>query len=141
MRFLLDTDTCIYLLKGEDPALAQRVLDQRREDVGISAITLGELELGVAKSEHAKKNRRRLEVFSSNVTALPFDADAAVAYGRVRAALEKAGTPIGPLDTLIAAHAIALGSTLVTNNEREFGRVSSLRIANWSTPRAGRSRP
>jgi tRNA(fMet)-specific endonuclease VapC len=131
--WMLDSNVCIHLINRR-PGY-QRLLDRfDRRDYGeflISAITLAELEFGVAKSERGAENRSRLEVFLARFEIEPFDARAAAAYGKVRAALEKKGTPIGPLDTEIAAHAIALQATLVTNNVREFSRVAGLKIENW----------
>ncbi|MGH6741961.1 MAG: type II toxin-antitoxin system tRNA(fMet)-specific endonuclease VapC [Bradyrhizobium sp.] len=131
MKFLLDTDTCIYVI-NERPA---RVLDQFRirpvEDVGISSITVAELSFGVAKGKSAR-NREALAAFLLPLEVAPFDRQAALAYGEVRAGLERRGSPIGPLDLLIAAHALSIGAVLVTNNLREFKRVGGLRCENWA---------
>lgn len=132
MKFLLDTDICIYLLKRQPSVLAQ-FTQHRISDIGISAITVAELEYGIAKSASAK-NKRTLASWLALLQQPPFDSSASSTYGQVRADLELKGTPIGPLDTLIAAHALALGLTLVTNNVREFKRISGLKIENWTTP-------
>ena len=99
--------------------------------IGISAITLGELEYGASKSVRAAAARAALGEFLLALEVAPFDTTAAHDYGRIRAALERGGRPIGPLDTLIAAHALALGVVLVSHNAREFGRVAGLRVDDW----------
>ncbi len=131
MKYLLDTNIFIYLCKGTYPAIADHIRTFGPGDVVISSITLAELEFGIAKSAKPEKNRKHFQEFLLPFEILPFDAGAALEYGMVRHYLEKAGSPIGPLDTLIAAHALAAGVCLVTNNEREFNRVPGLRIENW----------
>lgn len=132
MKFLLDTDTCIYLLK-QRPLILARFSQHQISDIGISAITVAELEFGVAKSG-SLKNKKTLASWLALLQQLPFDSGAASFYGQVRAGLQLRGTPIGPLDTLIASHALALGLTLVTNNIREFTRIPGLQTENWTTP-------
>lgn len=131
MKFLLDTDICIYVI-NERPV---RVLGQFRkhavEDVGISSITAAELAFGVEKGKSAR-NREALATFLLPLEVAPFDQLAASAYGAVRAGLERRGSPIGPLDLLIAAHALSIGAILVTNNLKEFRRVDALRCENWA---------
>lgn len=100
--------------------------------VGISTITLAELAYGVKKSVQPEKNQTALNQFLVPLDIAEFDTDAAVEYGKIRAELERGGTPIGPLDMLIASHVKSLGLTLVTNNEREFKRVDGLKIENWT---------
>jgi tRNA(fMet)-specific endonuclease VapC len=133
MPFLLDTDTCIYLINrrpGYEGAL--RHMDGLEYgDVLISAVTLAELHFGVAKSARRETNSVRLEHFLARFETLIFGEEAAGAYGPLRAHLESEGTPIGPLDTLLAAQALAAGCTLVTNNSGEFSRVPGLRTENW----------
>ena len=131
MRYLLDTNIFIYLCKGKHPEIAERVRTFGPGDIGISAITLAELEFGISKSIKPDINRRHLQEFLLPFDILPFDSRAAIEYGAIRHFLEKSGLPIGPLDTLIAAHALALGACLVTNNEREFNRVPGLKVENW----------
>jgi tRNA(fMet)-specific endonuclease VapC len=131
MRFLLDTNICIYALKQNQAVLA-RLLAERPVDIGLSVITEAELRTGVAKSAAATKNARRLENFLRPLTVVEFSSDDAVAYAVVRAKLEHPGTPIGPLDTLIAAQAVARNLTLVSNNQREFKRIAGLRLENWA---------
>ncbi len=125
-----DTDTCIYALK-RNPAVLERMLSRSRADVAVSVITEGELR--AAKSSAPAKTSRLVENFLRPVTVIEFTSNDAVAYAQVRAKLERAGTPIGPLDTLIAAQAVERKLILVSNNEREFGRVSGLRLENWAT--------
>ena len=133
MLSLLDTNICVYLINRRPGH--ERLLDRiDRRDYGevlISAISLAELEFGVAKSARGAENRGRLDLFLARFEVAPFDMDAAAAYGRLCAALEGRGTPIGPLDTQIAAHALALRAILVTNNVREFSRVADLKVENW----------
>jgi tRNA(fMet)-specific endonuclease VapC len=131
MQFLLDTDTCIYALKQNESVL-RNLLSTAREDVVISVITEAELRTGAAKSSSPIKTLRLVENFLRPLTIVDFTSEDAIAYAAVRAKLERAGTPIGPLDTLIASQAIARKLTVVTNNEREFRRVAGLAIANWA---------
>jgi tRNA(fMet)-specific endonuclease VapC len=132
MKLMLDTDICIYIIKRRPQSVLDRFSAFPVGHIGISSITLAELEYGAAKSAQPRKNREALEEFVSPLDVAPFDHDAAEAYGRTRAALEKKGLPIGAMDTLIAAHALSLGVSLVTNNETEFRRVSGLRVENWT---------
>lgn len=131
MRFLLDTDTCIYALKANINVLSV-LLSKPREDVAISIVTEAELRTGAAKSSAPVKTLRLVENFLRPLTVIDFTSDDAIVYARVRAKLQRAGTPIGPLGTIIAAQAVARGLTLVTNNEREFRRVAGLRVENWA---------
>lgn len=133
MQFLLDTDTCIYALKQREPVLTQ-LLSHRREDVALSVISEAELRLEAAKSSSPARTLRRVEAFLKPLIILELTSDDAATYAEVRSRLERAGTPIGPLDTLIAAHALARKRTLVTNNVREFKRVAGLKIENWASP-------
>ena len=131
MKVMLDTNICIYVIKRRPESMLQRFRFFPVGDIGISAITLAELEYGVAKSAQPKKNREALEAFISALEVAPFDRHATEAYGKIKATLEKRGRPIGAMDLLIAAHALSLGLRLVTNNEREFRRVPGLRVENW----------
>jgi tRNA(fMet)-specific endonuclease VapC len=131
MKFLLDTDTCIYALKQERGVL-ERLLAHARADIAVSVITEAELRTGAAKSSAPTKTARLVENFLRPLTVTEFTSSDAATYAQVRAKLERAGTPIGPLDTLIAAQALARELKLVSNNEREFGRVSGLAIENWA---------
>lgn len=132
MKFLLDTDTCIYALKQNESVL-KRLLAQSPEDVAVSVITEAELRTGAAKSSSPGKTLRLVENFLRPLSILEFTSDDAASYAQVRAKLERAGTPIGPLDTLIAAQAVTRKLVLVSNNEREFGRVAGLHIQNWTS--------
>ena len=131
MKFLLDTDTCIYALKQNENVL-RHLLAAAREDVVVSVVTEAELRTGAAKSSSALRTLRRVENFLLPLTVIDFTSDDAIVYAGLRARLERAGTPIGPLETLIAAHAVGRKLTLVTNNEREFRRVHGLHLENWT---------
>lgn len=132
MKFLLDTDTCIYALK-QNTAVLRQLLAQSREDIMVSVITEAELRTGAAKSVSAAKTLPLVENFLRPLAILDFTSGDAAAYAQVRARLERAGTPIGPLDTLIAAQAVARKLVLVSNNKREFRRVAGLHIQNWTS--------
>ena len=129
---LLDTNTCIYLIRRRPKEALRRFERFEVGEVGVSVITVSELRYGVEKSTRPEQNLRALEQFLLPLEVLDFGPEATVSYGRVRASLEERGMPIGPLDTLIAAHALSLGATLVTNNTHEFGRVSGLQIEDWA---------
>ena len=132
MRYMLDTNICIYAIKHRPPQVLERLKEHEPSEICISAITYAELVHGVKKSAAVEKNRLALTLLLSNIEIIDFDSNAANEYGNIRAALEKAGTPIGPLDMMIAGHARSLSYTVVTNNVREFERVSGLRIENWA---------
>jgi tRNA(fMet)-specific endonuclease VapC len=134
--YLLDTNICIFLLNQRQgfERIVQRMDGLERRQVGLSAITVAELEFGVAASKRQGDNFKRLERFLVDFEVLPFDRDAAKPYGSLRKVLKTQGTPIGPLDFLIAAHALALKATLVTNNTGEFLRVPGLTVEDWPTP-------
>jgi len=132
MRYMLDTNICIYLINKKPLSLLQKFRQCRPGEVGISSITLAELRFGVAKSKFPKKNTAALDAFLVPLRIAPFDDQAAAFYGLVRAGLEAAGTPIGPFDTLIGAHALSLGAALITNNVRELGRIKDLQVLDWS---------
>lgn len=127
MSYLLDTNICIYLIKRKPATVFERLSEVRPGQIGISVITLAELDYGARKSSNPNKNLDALHQLLIPFEILPFDYLATVEYGKVRSELEKKGTPIGPLDTLIAAHAKSLNRILVTNNEKEFNRVEGLR--------------
>lgn len=132
MRYMLDTNICIYAIKHKPEAVIRRFLAHNPDEICISAITYAELMHGVEKSQAVEKNRLALSLFLSPITILEFDNYAAEEYGRVRANLEKKGTPIGPMDMLIAAHARTQELILVTNNTREFYRIENLQIEDWT---------
>ena len=131
MKYLIDTNICIALLR-RDPTASAAFRYKRKEGICISTIVLAELEYGVHKSELAAKNRAALVSFLSALDVLPFDQDAAYAYGEIVTDLYSRGQPIGPMDMLIAAHAKAAGLVLVTNNTREFSRVQGLALEDWT---------
>jgi len=131
MMMMLDTNTCIALIKQKPVHILQKFSKYQVGDIGISAVTLAELRYGVFKSQHQAKNQAALDEFILPLEIAAFDEQATTAYGELRATLEKCGTPIGPLDTMIAAHALNLGATLVTNNTREFDRVPRLKVVDW----------
>ncbi len=131
MRYLLDTNICIYIINQRPIQVMARFRQERIGEIGISSLSAAELDYGVEKSGSAR-NRQALEKFLAPLEIAAFDEMAFRQYGRVRADLEKRGLPIGAMDTLIAAHALALGTILVTNNTREFERVSGLRLENWA---------
>jgi tRNA(fMet)-specific endonuclease VapC len=132
MRWMLDTHVAIEMIRRSPPRLLARLAAHLLGEVLVSAISVAELYHGAAKSQHAVQNESALLELLAMIEIVPFDQSAAQVYGRVRATLEKQGTPIGPLDTLIAAHALSLGATLVTNNLGEFSRVAGLALEDWT---------
>ena len=136
MNYLLDTDAVIALLRNQPAGMRSRLqrVMSRGGLIGVSSVVLYELWYGVARSGHRAENAERLRVFlSGNISVVPFDEEDAVAAGDLRAALEVAGTPIGPYDLLIAAQALRTGATLVTANVSEFARVRGLLWQDWTT--------
>jgi tRNA(fMet)-specific endonuclease VapC len=133
VKYLLDTNICVFLIRRQPPALIQRLTSHAPEGIGVSTITVAELQSGVMKSQDPPRNQAALDLFLLPLDILPFDHPASVAYGQVRADLERRGLPIGALDTLIAAHALSLGAVAVTNNVREFARVTGLAVEDWTT--------
>ncbi len=131
MKYLLDTNTCIYIIKRRPQNVIERFNSLQVGDVAISSITLAELSYGVEKSQYSQKNRAALEEFILPLELVFFDKEATNYYGKIRAFLEKQGTVIGPLDIMIAAHALSLETVLVTNNTKEFARVPHLKLENW----------
>jgi len=133
---LLDTNICIYIINAKPPGVLERFRRYRIGDIGLCSVVAAELAFGVAKSGSAR-NRQALEMFLAPLTVLPFDDAAVWVYGDLRADLERRGTPIGSLDTMIAAHALSLQASLVTNNAREFSKVPGLRLDNWVEATSG----
>jgi len=131
MEYLLDTNICIYIIKKRPEKVLEKFNTLSLGEVAISSITLAELHYGIIKSSNPKKNQEALDKFLTPLEILEFDYFATVEYGKIRAGLENKGMPIGPLDTLIASHAMSRKMTLVTNNEREFIRIPDLKIENW----------
>jgi len=128
---MLDTNTCIYVIKRKPPDVIERFKRTEISHIGISSITLSELLYGVSKSSRPEQNQIALTQFIAPLEILPYGDEAARYYGSLRAHLEKQGTPIGSLDMLIAAHALSIACTLVTNNEKGFIRIPNLEIDNW----------
>ena len=131
MRYMLDTNICIYLIKHKPEKAFLELQKHDPSEICISSVTYAELIHGVEKSAAVEKNRLALSVLLANIEILDFDVKAANSYGRIRADLEKNGTPIGPLDMMIAGHAQSLGYTVVTNNVKELARVKDLKLENW----------
>ena len=132
IRCMLDTNICIYLIKGEHAGIIARLKKAAKHGVAISSITLAELEFGVQNSQHVQQNTMNLMRFLVPFDILPFDESAAREYGKIRADLQRQGKLIGNMDMLIGAHAKSLSIKLVTNNEREFKRIEGLSLGNWA---------
>lgn len=133
MKYMLDTNICIYLINHRPPQVRQRFEACCVGEVGMSIVTATELAYGVSKSGSAR-NRAALETFLLPLEVAPLDEQVLWRYADLRADLERRGQPIGGFDTQIAAHALTLGATLVTNNTREFERVAGLKLENWIEP-------
>ena len=131
MKYLLDTNICIALIRQRPAGLLQRLTALEPGEVGLSSITLAELIYGADKSSQTEQNLVALEQFLLPLELVNFDESAATAYGQIRAGLEREGKVIGSMDMLIAAHALSLNTILVTNNTKEFGRVSGLLLEDW----------
>ncbi len=132
MRYMLDTNICIYAIKHKPKQVFLKLQEHDPSEICISSVTYAELVHGVEKSQSIEKNRVALALLLANIEIMDFDSSAAECYGKIRADLEKAGKPIGPLDMMIAGHAKSLGYTVVTNNTKEFIRVIELKIENWA---------
>jgi len=133
MKYMLDTNICIYLIKQKPEKLLRRFKTHVVGDIGISSITIAELRFGVEKSQQVEKNRQALDEFILPLEIADFDEKAAESYGKVRTLLENMGKPpIGSMNMLIGANALSLGVTLVTNNTNEFKQIKNLKIADWS---------
>lgn len=132
MRYMLDTDSCIWIIKKRPPHVFNRFRKHRVGDIGISSIVLSELRYGAEKSSNPEKNLGALQDFVAPLEILDYGEVQANAYGRIRSDLEHRGEPIGSMDMLIAAHAVSHDLTLVTNNSREFAKVPGLRIETWT---------
>lgn len=132
IKYMLDTNICIYIIKQKPENVIERFRQTSISDIGVSSITLSELEYGVMKSAKPEQNKLALAQFIAPIDIYAYNDVAAQSYGKIRAHLEKQGTPIGSLDMLIAAHALSIDSVLITNNESEFNRVSNLKIENWA---------
>jgi tRNA(fMet)-specific endonuclease VapC len=132
-RYLLDTNTASYVIKGNIPAVRRRIVQVPMAQLAISAVTEGELRYGAARRPDAARLRTIVDEFLIRMTILPWDSEAAQHYGQIRAALERQGQPMGNLDTMIGAHALALGAVLVTN-DRAFTRIRELKVEDWTKP-------
>jgi tRNA(fMet)-specific endonuclease VapC len=132
-RYLLDTNIASYVIKGNIPAVRRRIVQVPIAQLAISAVTEGELRYGAARRPDAARLRTIVDEFLLRMTILPWDSEAARHYGQIRAALERKGQPMGNLDTMIGAHALALGAVLVTN-DRAFTRIRELKVEDWTKP-------
>lgn len=132
MKYMLDTNICIFIIKHKPDSVLEQFMKLEPGDICISSITYAELVHGVENSQAKEKNRIALTMFLSEIPIVPFDDLAAQIYGEIKADLQRKGTPIGPFDTLIAAHSKSLNLTLVTNNTREFMRVVGLKLEDWT---------
>lgn len=130
-KIMLDTNICIYLIKNKPIEVKEKFNDYEVGEICISSITVSELYYGVYKSQIVEKNLQALALFLAPLNIVDYNEKASIEYGKLRAALESAGKVIGSLDMLIAAHAVSLGVTLVTNNTKEFERVGELKLENW----------
>ena len=131
MKILLDTNICIYMIKNNPPEVRKHLQQVIPGDVYISSVTVAELQYGVEKSIAKEKNALALETFLLPLVIVPFDLNSALAYGKIRTTLERQGTPIGGMDMLIAAQAIAHDFMLITHNLKEFQRIPDLRCETW----------
>jgi tRNA(fMet)-specific endonuclease VapC len=131
MRYLLDTNICIYIANRKPQGVLEHFQSLKAGDIGISIITHLELVYGAWKSQHREANLQRIQDLERLIPVLPLDTKVSRHYGQLRAELQRKGSPIGAYDFLIAAHALSLGLTLVTNNAREFRRVPQLMVENW----------
>ncbi len=131
MRWMLDTDTCIAIIK-KHPVALRKLRGKSVGQVGISSITLGELAFGAEKSSRSTQAHEALGEFLVALEVAGFDDAAAMTYGQVRASLQQRGKPIGPLDTLIGSHALEIDAIVVTHNTREFSRIDGLRLEDWT---------
>lgn len=131
MRHLLDTNACVDYLTGRYPRVVARIQRSTPEDLCVSSVVVAELRYGADHSARRRRNHARIDALIEELECLDFDVPAAAAYGRVRARLEASGTPIGPNDMLIAAHALSRGLSVVTDNVAEFRRVEGLKVESW----------
>jgi tRNA(fMet)-specific endonuclease VapC len=132
MRYMLDTNICIYIAKVKPPKVLAHFKQLATGDVAMSVVTYGELRFGAQKSNRSDAALRTLDEFIEAVPVLPFDQGTGAHYGRIRFDLERRGLPVSNNDLWIASHCLQLGLTLVTNNEREFSRIPDLAIENWT---------
>lgn len=131
IKYMIDTNICIYIMNRRPIEIIQKFKGLDVGEIGVSTVTVSELQYGVANSKNRRSNKQRVEEFLAPLEIMPYDEAAARIYGEIRHKLEKQGKPIGPLDLLIAAHALCRNLVLVTNNEKEFRRVKNLKVENW----------
>lgn len=131
MKHMLDTNICIYIMKQEPIVVAKKFKSFHIGDIVVSSIALSELAFGAYNSQQLEKNLSALKKFMQPIEILSYDENAAYHYGEIRADLKKNGTPVGHADLLIAAHAISINATLITNNVKEFSRIKNLKCENW----------
>ena len=132
MRYILDTNICVFIIRQRLPLVLQRFAQFLPDELGISTVTLSELRYGADKSSNPSKNHAALDSFLAPLLIIDFDSECADYYGKVRSDLERRGIPIGPLDTLIAAQSLRMKIPLVTNNTKEFSRVPGLQLEDWT---------
>jgi tRNA(fMet)-specific endonuclease VapC len=132
VNYLLDTNTCIFIINHKPESVRQKMQSIPIGHIAVSSVTVSELDYGIAKSAAQKRNQAALEKFLMPLEVLAYDEAAARHYGAMRAKHEKKGTPIGSMDMMIAAHALSLRLTVITNNLREFKRVQGLKVADWT---------
>ncbi len=132
MKYLLDTNICIFVINNRPEAVRRKMQGISVGEVGISSVSVSELLYGVARSIQVERNQAALDKFLMPLEILAYDESAARRYGVIRAFLESKGTPIGPMDLMIAAHALSMDLTVVTNNVREFQRVPGLKVEDWT---------
>jgi tRNA(fMet)-specific endonuclease VapC len=129
--YMLDTNTCIYILKRRPKEVLEKFVKIRRDQICLSIVTYAELKYGAERSSSKKMNLEIIEEFAARLNVLLWDEDAANQYAKIRHYLEKKGTPIGNMDLMIASHALSRGCRLVTNNKKEFNRVPGIKVENW----------
>lgn len=134
MRYLLDTNVCVMYLNGRSPSIRDLIVATPAEDMAVCSVVKAELFYGALRSNNPQRTLERQQAFLSQFVSLPFQDEAALLAGRIRAKLAKAGTPIGSYDLQIAAIALTNGLTLITHNTREFERVEGLQIEDWEVP-------
>jgi tRNA(fMet)-specific endonuclease VapC len=135
MKYLLDTNAWVDYLTGRYPTVVTRIQESLPDDLCLSSVVMAELRYGAEKSQRKKFNHELLDALTRQVRCVDFDLGGARAYGQLRTALERRGSPLGPYDMMIAAHALSLGLAIVTDNQREFRRVKTLQVENWRVHR------
>ncbi len=131
MRYLLDSNICIYIMKKHPREVIHKFKQHDPGVIGVSTITVSELQYGISKSRKPILNAQRVQEFLAPLEIIPYDEKAAAVYGHIRCQIEEHGKPLGPLDVLIAAHVLSRDLTLITNNEEEFRRINRLKVENW----------